>query len=139
MVVFDSKAKFTITQKKLHMNVAYTPYEGMNLTKMPMLVHSPGAKVAEWGGPHEVCRQAETWPVRETGTFSRLLDHSDRQYPPEANVCSGPWSAFLGHLPFQKSIGQQEGDQLPVGVVFVAEKSDHLFFFLPCCVGHDPG
>jgi hypothetical protein len=31
-------------------------------------------------GPHEVCRQAGTWPVRETGTFSRLLDHSDRQY-----------------------------------------------------------
>ena len=30
MVVFDPKTKFTITQKKLHMNVDYTPYEGMN-------------------------------------------------------------------------------------------------------------
>ncbi len=50
MVVFDPKTKFTITQKKLHMNVDYTPYEGMNGTGMPMLVYSRGAKVAEWDG-----------------------------------------------------------------------------------------
>jgi dihydropyrimidinase len=50
VVVFDPKTKFTITQKKLHMNVDYTPYEGMNVTGMPMLVYSRGAKVAEWDG-----------------------------------------------------------------------------------------
>jgi dihydropyrimidinase len=50
VVVFDSKTKFTITQKKLHMNVDYTPYEGMKVTGMPMLVYSRGAKVSEWEG-----------------------------------------------------------------------------------------
>ena len=40
MVVFDPKTKFTITQKKPHMNV----------TGRPMLVYSRGAKVAEWDG-----------------------------------------------------------------------------------------
>jgi len=50
MVVFDPKTKFTLTQKKLHMNVDYTPYEGMNVTGMPMLVYPRGAKVAEWDG-----------------------------------------------------------------------------------------
>jgi dihydropyrimidinase len=50
VVVFDPKAKFTITQKKLHMNVDYTPYEGMTITGMPMLVYSRGEKVAEWTG-----------------------------------------------------------------------------------------
>ena len=50
MVVFNPKTKFTLTQKKLHMNVDYTPYEGMNVTGMPMLVYSRGAKVAEWEG-----------------------------------------------------------------------------------------
>ena len=50
MVAFDPKTKFTITQKKLHINVDYMPYEGMNVTGMPMLVHSRGAKVAEWEG-----------------------------------------------------------------------------------------
>jgi dihydroorotase-like cyclic amidohydrolase len=30
VVVFDPKTRFTITQKKLHMNVDCTPYEGMN-------------------------------------------------------------------------------------------------------------
>ena len=50
MVVFDPRTKFTITQKKLHMNVGYPPYEGMNVTGMPMLVYSRGAKVAGWDG-----------------------------------------------------------------------------------------
>ena len=51
MVVFDPRTKFTITQKKLHMNVGYPPYEGMNVTGMPMLVYSRGAKVvAKWDG-----------------------------------------------------------------------------------------
>ena len=40
MVVSDPKTKFTITQKKLHMNV----------TGMPMPVNSRGAKVAESDG-----------------------------------------------------------------------------------------
>ena len=62
-----------------------------------------------------------TWSSPERGTFSRFLDHSDRQFPPEAHVCSGPWSAFLGHLPFEKTIGQQERDLLLADVVFVAE------------------
>ena len=50
MVVSDPKTKFTITQKKLHMNVYDTPYEGMNVTGMPMPVNSRGAKVAESDG-----------------------------------------------------------------------------------------
>jgi dihydropyrimidinase len=48
IVVFDPKQKFTITQKKLHMNVDYTPYEGMKITGMPYAVYSRGRKVAEW-------------------------------------------------------------------------------------------
>ncbi len=40
VVAFDPKTKFAVTQKKLHMNV----------TGMPMLVYSRGAKVAEWDG-----------------------------------------------------------------------------------------
>ena len=47
-MVFDPKQKFTITQKKLHMNVDYTPYEGMTVTGMPALVYSRGKRVAEW-------------------------------------------------------------------------------------------
>jgi dihydropyrimidinase len=50
MGVFEPKTKFTITQKKLHMNVDYTPYEGMDVTGMPMLVYSRGAKVANGTG-----------------------------------------------------------------------------------------
>jgi dihydropyrimidinase len=48
IVVFDPKQKFTITQKKLHMNVDYTPYEGMKMTGMPYAVYARGRKVAEW-------------------------------------------------------------------------------------------
>jgi dihydropyrimidinase len=50
MVVFDPDRKFTITQSRLHMNVDYTPYEGMEMTGMPDLVYSRGKKVAQWNG-----------------------------------------------------------------------------------------
>jgi len=50
VVVFNPQQKFTITQKKLHMNVDYTPYEGMKITGMPRSVYSRGKKVAQWNG-----------------------------------------------------------------------------------------
>ena len=50
MVIFDPEQKFTITQDKLHMNVDYSPYEGMEMTGMPDLVYSRGKKVAQWNG-----------------------------------------------------------------------------------------
>jgi dihydropyrimidinase len=50
IVVFDPRRKFTITQKKLHQNVDYTPYEGWEVTGMPQIVYSRGRKVAEWSG-----------------------------------------------------------------------------------------
>jgi dihydropyrimidinase len=50
VVVFDPKKKFTITQKKLHQNVDYTPWEGWEMTGMPQIVYSRGRKVAEWSG-----------------------------------------------------------------------------------------
>ncbi|MBW2177396.1 MAG: dihydropyrimidinase, partial [Deltaproteobacteria bacterium] len=40
LVVFDPDQKFTITQEKLHQNVDYTPYEGMQMTGMPYAVYS---------------------------------------------------------------------------------------------------
>jgi dihydropyrimidinase len=52
IVVFDPTQTFTITQSKLHMNVDYTPYEGMEMTGMPSLVYSRGRKVAEWQNDH---------------------------------------------------------------------------------------
>jgi dihydropyrimidinase len=51
-VIFDPNQKFTITQKKLHMNVDYTPYEGMEVTGMPYLVYARGKRVAEWKDDH---------------------------------------------------------------------------------------
>jgi dihydropyrimidinase len=48
IVVFDPRQKFTITRKKLHMNVDYTPYEGLNVTGMPVAVYTRGRKTAEW-------------------------------------------------------------------------------------------
>jgi len=51
-VIFDPDRKFTITQSKLHMNVDYTPYEGMEITGMPNLVYSRGKRVAEWKDDH---------------------------------------------------------------------------------------
>ena len=50
IVVFNPQQKFTITQGKLHMNVDYTPYEGMKITGMPRSVYSRGKKVAQWNG-----------------------------------------------------------------------------------------
>ncbi len=50
MVVFDADRKFTITQPKLHMNIDYTPFEGMEMTGMPDMVYSRGKKVAQWNG-----------------------------------------------------------------------------------------
>jgi len=50
VVVFDPNQKFNITQEKLHMNVDYTPYEGMDITGMPSVVYSRGQKVAQWNG-----------------------------------------------------------------------------------------
>ena len=50
IVVFDPKRKFTITQKKLHQNVDYTPWEGWEMTGMPEIVYSRGTQVAEWTG-----------------------------------------------------------------------------------------
>ena len=52
IVVFDPNQKFTITQKKLHQNVDYTPYEGMEMTGMPKAVFSRGKRVAEWREDH---------------------------------------------------------------------------------------
>ncbi len=48
IVVFDPNRKFTITQSKLHMNVDYTPFEGLEITGMPAAVYSRGKKVAQW-------------------------------------------------------------------------------------------
>ena len=50
IVIFYPEQKFTITQDKLHMNVDYTPYEGMEMTGMPYAVYSRGKRVAEWNG-----------------------------------------------------------------------------------------
>ena len=50
LVVFDPQQKFTISQKKLHMNVDYTPWEGWQVTGMPSAVYSRGKRVAEWDG-----------------------------------------------------------------------------------------
>jgi len=52
MVIFDPDQKFTITQPKLHQNVDYTPYEGMEMTGMPHAVYSRGKRVAEWQDDH---------------------------------------------------------------------------------------
>ena len=52
MVIFDPDQKFTITQPKLHQNVDYTPYEGMEMTGMPYAVYSRGKRVAEWQDDH---------------------------------------------------------------------------------------
>jgi dihydropyrimidinase len=50
LVLFDPKQKFTISQSKLHQNVDYTPYEGLEVTGMPKAVYSRGLKVAQWNG-----------------------------------------------------------------------------------------
>ena len=50
ILVFDPNQKFTITQRKLHMNIDYTPFEGIEVTGMPQAVYSRGHKVAQWNG-----------------------------------------------------------------------------------------
>eukprot|EP00362_Geleiidae_sp_MMETSP1317_P002449 CAMPEP_0201281816 /NCGR_PEP_ID=MMETSP1317-20130820/4147_1 /ASSEMBLY_ACC=CAM_ASM_000770 /TAXON_ID=187299 /ORGANISM="Undescribed Undescribed, Strain Undescribed" /LENGTH=431 /DNA_ID=CAMNT_0047592805 /DNA_START=106 /DNA_END=1401 /DNA_ORIENTATION=- len=40
IVVFDPEKKFTINKEKLHMNVDYTPYEGLEIIGMPEFVYS---------------------------------------------------------------------------------------------------
>ena len=50
IVVFDPNQTFTISQGKLHMNVDYTPFEGVEITGMPSAVYSRGEKVARWKG-----------------------------------------------------------------------------------------
>ena len=50
IVVFDPKRKFTISQRKLHQNVDYTPWEGLEVTGTPEVVYSRGKRVAEWAG-----------------------------------------------------------------------------------------
>jgi len=50
LVVFDPKRKFTISQKKLHQRVDYTPWEGLEVTGTPEVVYSRGKRVAEWAG-----------------------------------------------------------------------------------------
>lgn len=52
IVIFDPDLKFTITQEKLHMNVDYTPYEGMEITGMPVEVYVRGKKVSKWKNDH---------------------------------------------------------------------------------------
>lgn len=52
IVVFDPKQIFTISCNKLHMNVDYNPYEGMEVTGMPYMVFSRGKKVAQWSKDH---------------------------------------------------------------------------------------
>lgn len=50
IVVFDPGQKFTLTQSKLHMNVDYTPFEGVEVKGMPSAVYSRGLKTAQWNG-----------------------------------------------------------------------------------------
>jgi dihydropyrimidinase len=50
IVVLDPSQKFTITQSKLHMNVDYTPFEGVEITGMPSAVYVRGKKTAQWNG-----------------------------------------------------------------------------------------
>jgi len=50
IVVLDPGQKFTITQSKLHMNVDYTPFEGVEITGMPSAVYVRGKKTAQWNG-----------------------------------------------------------------------------------------
>ena len=50
IIVFDPNQKFTITQSKLHMNVDYTPFEGVEIIGMPNAVYSRGSRVSQWNG-----------------------------------------------------------------------------------------
>ena len=50
IVIFDPDQKFTITTDKLHMNVDYTPFEGWEISGMPVKVYARGKKVSQWNG-----------------------------------------------------------------------------------------
>ncbi len=68
IVVFDPKRKFTITQKKLHQNVDYTPWEGLEVTGTPEVVYSRGRRVAEWAGDQmKFVGEVGAGQVREAG------------------------------------------------------------------------
>jgi dihydropyrimidinase len=49
--VWDTAIERTITQKELHDNMDYTPYEGMKIRGWPVVVMSRGVVVAENGKP----------------------------------------------------------------------------------------
>ncbi len=49
LIVFDSKQRFTITQKTNHQNVDYTPYEGYNGRGVPRVVISQGKVIVREG------------------------------------------------------------------------------------------
>ncbi len=49
LVIWDTKTPFTLTNDRLHHNVDYTPYEGMNLTAWPEYVISRGEVVSKAG------------------------------------------------------------------------------------------
>ena len=58
LVVFDPRQDCTISRDKLHMNVDYSPFEGMAIKGMPRLVYARGLKVAQWNGTQmEFCGQ----------------------------------------------------------------------------------
>ena len=48
IVIFDPNQEFIISKDKLHMNVDYSPYEGMKVIGMPYTVFSMGKKIAYW-------------------------------------------------------------------------------------------
>lgn len=52
IVIFDPEQKFTISHKTLHMNVDYSPYEGLEVTGMPVEVYVRGKKVSQWNTDH---------------------------------------------------------------------------------------
>ncbi len=49
LVIWDTETEFTLTNERLHHNVDYTPYEGMELQAWPATVLSRGRVVAENG------------------------------------------------------------------------------------------
>ncbi|HJO95318.1 MAG TPA: dihydropyrimidinase [Victivallales bacterium] len=50
IIIFDPNIEFEISNKNMHMNVDYTPYEGFKVTGMPRQVFVRGLKTAEWNG-----------------------------------------------------------------------------------------
>jgi len=49
LVIWDTETEFVLTNDRLHHNVDYTPYEGMELQAWPATVLSRGRVVAENG------------------------------------------------------------------------------------------